>query len=162
MRRGGSELRSLSERDELYFIDSNIFLELELDEEHAEACGVLLRALRDGAMRGITTLFHIDSILIVMERYGRELRGLRLFLTSLLAYKGLRVIPLSLLDRIRAIEYMEHFGLDFDDALTYHTMRKLGIRKIISYDHDFDRITEIERIEPEDIHQKPETLQRRR
>ena len=151
MRRGGSGLRGLRAGDEPYFIDSNIFLELELDEEHAKACGVLLRALRDGAMRGITTLFHIDSILIVMEQYGKEPRELQLFLASLLAYKGLRVVPLSLLDRIRATEYMEHLGLDFDDALTYHMMRKLGIAKIISYDHDFDKIVEIERIKPEDI-----------
>ncbi|RLI18123.1 hypothetical protein DRO49_02650 [Candidatus Bathyarchaeota archaeon] len=148
MRRGESGLRDLGE-GELYFIDSNIFLELELDEEHAAACGALLRALRDGALRGVTTLFHIDSILIVMEQYGGGPRELRLFLSSLLAYKGLRVLPLSLPDRIRATGYMEQLDLDFDDALTYHAMRKLGVKKIVSYDHDFDKIAEIERIEPE-------------
>jgi len=137
--------------DKVYFVDSNIFLELELDQERADECEVFLDKVKMGALKAIITCFHIDSILIVMENYGKKPHELRKFISSLYGYKGLRIYYLSLLDRISATKHMEKHGLDFDDALAYSVMKKLGINKIVSYDKHFDSLRDIIRLEPSQV-----------
>lgn len=117
MRLGGSGLRELGDRR--YFVDSNIFLELALDQKYADECEFFLEKVRLGAIEALITDFHIDSILIVLENYGKTPRDLKVFLSSLLGYKGLKIYFLSLLDRILATNYMDKFNFDLDDALAY-------------------------------------------
>ena len=137
--------------DKTYFVDSNVFLELELDQERADECEAFLNKVRKGVLKAVITCFHIDSILIVMENYGKKPHELRTFISSLYGYKGLKVYYLSLPDRISAIEHMEKHGLDFDDALAYSIMKKLGINKIVSYDKHFDSLRDIVRLEPGNV-----------
>lgn len=132
-------------------MDSNIFLELELDQEHVDEYEVFLNKVKKGVLKAIITCFHVDSILIVMENYDKEPRELRTFISSLYGYKGLKIYYLSLLDRISATKYMEKYGLDFDDTLAYSVMKKLGIDKIVSYDKHFDSLKDIIRLEPSQI-----------
>jgi len=133
------------------FVDSNVFLELELDQERADECEIFLNKVRKGVLRAITTGFHIDSILIVMENYGKSPSDLEIFLSSLLGYKGLEVYTLSILDRISATRWMDKLNLDLDDAIAYHVMKKLNIIKIVSYDRHFDSIKDITRLEPSEL-----------
>lgn len=130
------------------FIDSNVFLELELDQEHADECEAFLNKVRMGLLRAVTTCFHIDSILIIMENYGSSPENLRIFLSSLLGYKGLEVYLLTLLDRISATKCMDKLNLDLDDAIAYWVMKRFNIDKIISYDKHFDSVKDIVRLEP--------------
>jgi len=46
---------------------------------------------------------------------------------------------------------MKNLGLDFDDALTLRAMKENGIVKIISYDKDFDAVSDVKRILPESL-----------
>ncbi|MEM3827859.1 MAG: hypothetical protein QXP36_01395 [Conexivisphaerales archaeon] len=46
---------------------------------------------------------------------------------------------------------MKSHNLDFDDAMALQAMNKNGIKSIISYDKDFDRILYIKRIQPEEL-----------
>ena len=133
------------------FVDSNVFLELELDQERADECEIFLNKVRKGVLRAITTGFHIDSILIVMENYGKSPSDLEIFLSSLLGYKGLEVYTLSILDRISATRWMDKLNLNLDDAIAYHVMKKLNIIKIVSYDRHFDSIKDITRLEPSEL-----------
>jgi len=133
------------------FVDSNVFLELELDQEHADECEAFLNKVRKGVLRAITTSFHIDSILIIMENYGKSPSDLKIFLSSLLGYKGLEVYPLSILDQVSATRWMNKLNLDLDDAIAYHVMKRLNIDKIISYDRHFDSIKDIMRLEPSQL-----------
>jgi len=134
--------------DDIYFLDSNIFLELELDQKDADECEKLLNNIKEGLIKAITTCFHIDSILIIMENYDKKPYELRIFVSSLFGYNGLKIYYLSLIDRINAIKYMEEFNLNFDDALSYSIMKKFNISKIISYDKHFDNLKDIMRLEP--------------
>ena len=133
------------------FVNSNVFLELELDQELTDECEIFLNKVRKGVLRAITTGFHIDSILIIMENYGRSLSDLEIFLSSLLGYKGLEVYTLSILDRISATRWMDKLNLDLDDAIAYHVMKRLNIDKIVSYDRHFDSIKDITRLEPSEL-----------
>jgi predicted nucleic acid-binding protein len=132
-------------------LDSNIFLELELGEEHAGACRQLLERIRDGKMKGYITDFHVDSIVLVMESYGKGWKDLLTFLVSLLKYKGLRICRLDHGDRMAAVQFMRDFGLGFDDALAVQALRKLSLETIVSYDHHFDAVGWVKRATPEEL-----------
>jgi hypothetical protein len=72
-------------------LDSSVSLGLELAEQHAEACKRLLSKVRYGLVKSAVTDFHVDSVVVVMENYGKSWKDVALFLASLLRYKGLRV-----------------------------------------------------------------------
>lgn len=139
--------------DQTYFVDSNIFLELELDQRYVNECEVFLNKIRKGLLKAVITSFHVDSILIIMENYGKGPHELRTFLSSLLGYKGLEIYFSSIFDRILATKYMEEFNLDLDDALAFCVMKKLDINKIVSYDRHFDLVRDITRLEPSQLPQ---------
>jgi len=128
-----------------------VFLELELDQERADECEVFLNKVKMGLLKAVTTGFHIDSILIIMENYGKSPSDLKTFLSSLLSYKGLEVYLLSILDRISATRWMDELKLDLDDAIAYHVMKRLNIDTIVSYDRHFDSIKDITRLEPSQL-----------
>ena len=132
----------------MYFVDANIFLELELDQQRADPCDLFLRKIQGGLIKAVITDFHVDTIMIIMEKYGKSPAELRLFISSLIGFEGLRIYFLSLTDRLRAIRHMEEFKLDYDDALAYQAMTKLNIRNVVSYDTHFDSIRNITRQEP--------------
>lgn len=137
--------------DTAVLIDSNIFLEVALAEQHAEACKRFLRRVREGSIRSAITDFHVDSILVVMENYGKTWEELALFLSSLLRYRGLQIYPMGLRGRIRATFMMKDHGLDFDDALAVQALKELSMETIVSYDDDFDSVGWVKRRVPEDI-----------
>jgi len=132
-------------------IDSNIFLEVELAESHADACKRFLGKVRDGLIKSAITDFHIDSIVIVMENYGKGWKDIALFLVSLLRYKGLRIHTMGLSGRIKSTLIMRDYGLDFDDALAVQALKDLSTNVIVSYDEDFDSINWIKRYIPEKL-----------
>jgi len=143
--------RGKSNTNPACFVDSNVFLELELDQERADECEVFLNKVKMGLLKAVTTGFHIDSILIIMENYGKSPSDLKTFLSSLLSYKGLEVYLLSILDRISATRWMDELKLDLDDAIAYHVMKRLNIDTIVSYDRHFDSIKDITRLEPSQL-----------
>jgi predicted nucleic acid-binding protein len=111
----------------------------------------VLRKFQRGEFEGIVLDFAVDTIVIVMENYGKRWSTIRKFLSSLLGYKGLHIYFSSLLDRITATDHMKKFGLDFDDAMTYQAMMANEISNIISYDGDFDVVPKIRRVLPESV-----------
>jgi len=134
-----------------YLIDANIFLEVQLDQENAKVCENVLRKLQQGEIEGILIDFTIDTIVVIMENYGKSWNDIKIFLSSLFGYEGIYVQFTTLSDRIAATNYMKNFGLDFDDALVLQAMKKNGIASIISYDKDFDKVSGIKRVLPENL-----------
>jgi predicted nucleic acid-binding protein len=97
-------------------LDSNVFLEVELAEEHAESCKRLLNRVKDGDLKAAITDFHVDSIIVVMENYDKGWKDLALFLASLLRYKGLKIHFTNLSSRIKATSFMRDYHLNFDSS----------------------------------------------
>jgi len=133
----------------MHFLDANIFLELELDQQHADQCELLLRKVQKGLIKAVTTDFHIDTVLIVMENYGRSASELSIFLSSVIGFEGLRIYFLSLADRLFCMKYIEELTLDYDDALAYQAIKRLSVESIVSYDRHFDSLPGITRLDPE-------------
>jgi len=134
-----------------FLVDANIFLEVELGQRKADPSEKVLRKFQRGELEGMVLDFAVDTIVITMENYGKKWSEIKTFLSSLLGYKGLLIHFSTLLDRIMATNYMKNFGLDFDDAVALRAMKENGIRNIISYDKDFDAVSEVKRILPESL-----------
>jgi predicted nucleic acid-binding protein len=134
-----------------YLVDANVFLEVELDQEKADVCEKVLRKFQIGELDSLLVDFTIDTIAIIMESYGKKWSEIRVFLSSLLGYRGIRIHFSSLLDRIAATNHMKNYELDFDDALALQAMKENRIENIISYDKDFDKIPHVKRIQPENF-----------
>jgi len=139
-----------------FLVDANVFLELELGQQKADACESVLRKFQRGELEGIVVDFAIDTIVIVMENYGKEWDDIGTFISSFLGYKGLRIHFSSLLDRIKATNHAKNLNLDFDDALAFQAMKTNEITNVISYDKDFDTVPGIRRLLPEDLLQESE------
>ena len=118
-------------------IDTNIFLEVLLARARKEASKKLLRSLIDGREKGTVTDFTIHSIIVVMDGLNR-LKELRTFLSSLTAYKGLRIYHTNIADEIRAIELTSEAGLDMDDAIQYASALSANAEAIVSLDKHFN------------------------
>jgi len=142
--------RSKPFKEAKFLVDANIFLEVELGQRKADPCEKVLRKFHRGELEGMVLDFAIDTIVITMENYGKW-SEIKTFLSSLLGYKGLLIHFSTLLDRIMATNYMKNFGLDFDDALALRAMKQNGIENIISYDKDFDTVSDVKRILPESL-----------
>jgi predicted nucleic acid-binding protein len=132
----------------LLLVDANIFLELELGQSKSAECKSLLSKVASGRLKAATTSFILDSVAVVMEDRDSPAADIRRFFASLVLYKGLLVHDIDLKGRILATEEMDSGGLSFDDSTSVIAMRRLGIKKIVSFDRDFDKVQGIERIEP--------------
>ncbi len=130
----------------MYFVDANIFLELLLEQQKAEHCEKFLTKVKNGEEEAAITDFLVDALVLVLESHGRNSDDLATFISSLSAYKGLRIYFLSLVDRLFATRHMKEFGLDFDDATTYQAMKRMNISTLVSFDDDFDKIQGLTRM----------------
>jgi len=134
----------------MLLLDANIFLELMLDQEKANECEELLAAVEDGSQEAAITELILDSIIIIMENKGKDASELAAFLSSIAAYKGLKLYWLSLLDRLRATVHMSRLGLDFEDSTTLEASKRINAEAIVSFDKHFDQLQGIKRMEPKE------------
>ncbi len=129
-------------------IDSNIFLEVLLEQSKSKDCENFLKAIAVSQEQAIITDFLIDTICVILGREGKQPKAISQFLSSLLGFAGLSIYNTTIMDKILAAGLMEKHGLDFDDALVLQAMHVNKIKQIVSYDRHFDKIKDIERTEP--------------
>ena len=130
----------------MYLLDTNIFLELLLDREHADEVERLLRSVPKERLH--ISEFSLYSIGIVLFRHKLFDVFVR-FVDDLITTGGVRLLKLSPEDAPRLAEAARRFDLDFDDAYQYAVAERYGLT-IISFDGDFDR-TERGRRTPKDL-----------
>lgn len=136
----------------LYFIDTNIFLEVELKQERSEESKEFLRKVLNGDIQAFTSDFNLDSVAIVMNTKKCKPQDIINFLLKIMSYEGLTIYSLNMLDRLVAAKYMRDYKLTFDDAVTYFVTRSLGIKELVSFDSkDFKGLPGIKRLDPIDV-----------
>jgi len=125
----------------MYLIDTNILLELLLDQERADEAERFLlgNSLKDFYI----TEFSLYSMGIIMFHRGLYNPFLD-FLDDLM--KQVDILDLSVQEMKDIGEAAQKFELDFDDAYQYAVAEKHGL-EIVSFDTDFDR-TDRGRITP--------------
>jgi predicted nucleic acid-binding protein len=98
---------------------------------------------------GLVTDFAVHSIIVTMDSL-KKLDELKIFLSSLTAYKGLAIYHTTIADELNAIEIALTEKLDMDDAIQYSTALSTSAKAIISFDKHFNNL-KIPRIEPKQI-----------
>jgi len=123
----------------MYLIDSNIWLELLLEQEKAEEVRQFLETVEtDEISMTEFTLYSIGLITIFRE-----------FISDILEESCVERICLSASDFKKLLSVRQKFGLDFDDAYQYVAAKSNGLI-LVSFDTDFDR-TDINRKMPREL-----------
>jgi len=133
----------------MYLVDTNIFLGVLLLQDKKEECENFLDSIRSGKKTGVVTDFTIYSIIVIMSNFNR-LKELKIFLSSITAYKGLHIYHTTITDEINAGETALQQKLDVDDAIQYTTALCMQAEAIVSFDKHFNGL-KIPRIEPQDF-----------
>ncbi len=131
-------------------LDTNIFLELLLDQKRAAECERLLELVSKGTVEAVVTHFTVHAI----EAYLGGGKSLEAFLRNLEHSLGLFVHETNISDEIAISLISKKIDRDFDDTLQYYVAKKLGVDSIVSFDEHFDGL-DIKRVEPDDLLRKP-------
>lgn len=135
----------------MFYIDTNIFLELELKDAKWKECRDFLEKVSRNEVEALISSFHIYSVVLRIETETELPLRIKKFVNSVSNFLGLSIYEPKLNDWLNAIEIMQKENLDFDDSMVVSCMRANRIKRLVSFDTDFDEIKEIERIEPKDV-----------
>jgi len=134
------------------FLDANIFLRYLTrdDEKKAQACFRLFQSLKSGEEKATTCEAIITEIVYVLssrKHYNLSHEEVSARLRPLFDLKGLKIPQRHVY--LRALDlYATHLALDFEDAVLLAHMERKKAKHLMSYDTDFDSISEIKRVEP--------------
>lgn len=124
-------------------VDTNIFLEILLEQNRAEEAKDLLRKVDQHDFFISDFALHSVGLLLLRQRKPEVFRQ---FVSDLISNAGIIQLGLSPSEMEEVIQAAASFRLDFDDAYQYAVAERYGLA-IVSFDSDFDRTTQ-GRIQP--------------
>lgn len=128
----------------MYLVDSNVWLELLLDQERADDVRRFFQVIEARYLS--LTEFSLYSIGIILTRLNKD-AIFEEFLSDTVEDSGVGRIQLDTIDLKQLLTIRQRFRLDFDDAYQYVAAEKHNLT-LVSFDSDFDR-TERGRKTPE-------------
>lgn len=130
----------------VYLLDTNIFLELLLDQKESESVRALLSSKASDELSISDLAFHSIGIILYQKNAAHLFSD---FVRDLFEEGGIAIFALGSEDMERLEQVATTFNLDFDDAYQYVVAEKFGL-VLVSFDMDFDR-TDRKRIIPAGI-----------
>jgi predicted nucleic acid-binding protein len=130
----------------VYLLDTNIFLELLLDQKESESVRALLSSKAPDDLCISDLAFHSMGIILYQKNAAHLFSD---FVRDLLGEGGIAIFALGSEDMERLEHVATTFNLDFDDAYQYAVAEKFGL-VLVSFDTDFDR-TDRKRVIPSGI-----------
>ena len=127
----------------MYLLDTNIFLELLLDQKEAAAVQALFNTRVPSDLHISDLAFHSIGIILYQKNAAHLFSD---FVRDLFGEGGISILTLGVEDIVRVEQVAAAFGLDFDDAYQYTIAEKFNL-KLVSFDTDFDQ-TDKKRIIP--------------
>lgn len=133
------------------FLDTNILVRYLIrdDEEKALACLTLLDRAGRGEEKLVTSDLVIAEAVWVLGSsrwYGLARAEIVDLLKPIISLSGLQIPSKGLL--IRVLEIYRDTQVDFIDAFNAVLMDHMGVSEVYSYDHDFDHLGFVKRLEP--------------
>ena len=119
----------------MYLLDTNILLELLLNQKKADDVERLLQNIP--VQNLYLTEFSLYSIGIILIRQKKHSAFFSM-VEDLIKQAGVNVLRLLPVDLQHVANYAYYFNLDFDDAYQYAVAEKYDLT-IVSFDSDFDR-----------------------
>jgi uncharacterized protein len=129
-----------------YLVDTNIWLELLLNQEKAEIVSEFLRIVSPNQL--FVSDFAIHSIGVILSRL-KKLDTLNIFLTDLFINGQIGQIALEPLDLITVADNIKKYSLDFDDSYQFTVAEKFAMT-LITFDKDF-KTAGIKKKSPQEI-----------
>ena len=127
-------------------IDTNIFLEVILEQEKASEARSLLSNIEEHEF--FMSDYSLHSIGLLLS-HRKQHDAFRRFLIDMISNAVVKTVALTDKDMENVINVAQRFSLDFDDAYQYVIAEKYSL-EIVSFDKDFDR-TEKGRTTPDKI-----------
>jgi len=135
---------------EVKFIDANIFLEVFLLDKNWESAKEFLEKVATGEIEAATSDFIAYSILLQIQNKLRSTEAMKNFVKFLGNMKGMMILRFTPAVLMGCIQTMEKYNLDFDDSVQASLMNAFGIKEIVSFDKDFDKVDWIKRVSPKE------------
>ena len=130
----------------MFLVDTNVWLELLLDQERAEEVRDFLGTMEPSLLA--LTDFTLYSIGIILTQLGKD-TVFSDFTVDTLERGEVSILRLSTFDLRDLLVVRQQFQLDFDDAYQYLAAEKHGF-VLVSFDSDFDR-TDRKRVTPDQV-----------
>ena len=133
------------------FLDTNVILRFVLQDhpEHTARANRLMAELAAGG-RSIATseavIVELVQVLSSKSLYSFPRADIRRHLAAIIELPGLEILHKA--TYLRALDHYVTMNVDFVDALNVAHMEREGIRIVVSFDRDFDKVTGITRREP--------------
>jgi len=119
----------------MYLLDTNIILELLLDQEQADRVAQFLNQAPPLNLH--LTEFSLYSLGVILLRLKRNETFIQA-VDDLLLSGAVGLVRLEVQDMGKVAETARSFALDFDDAYQYVAAEKYDLG-LLSFDRDFDR-----------------------
>ncbi len=119
----------------MYLLDTNIILELLLDQDGSDEVERFLRDIPPEQL--YLSEFALYSLGIVLFRHGGH-DAFAQMVEDLLVIGGMQLVRLAVNEMQDIARTAQRFNLDFDDAYQYVVAERYNLT-IVSFDRDFDR-----------------------
>lgn len=133
------------------FLDTNVILRYLTgdDPQKQAATSLLFDRIQRGELEVTIPLLVIDEASYVLasnRNYGLPWDEVADLLSALIRTPGIRVDNKELV--LESLGIVKANEVDFADAYIVAAMRRAGVSTVYSYDHHFNRFSDIQRIEP--------------
>ena len=130
----------------MYLLDTNIFLELLLDQEKANSVKTFFSRVKTSNI--FISDFSLHSIGVILFKLKKNNVFIQL-VDDMVLNGNVKILSINLKNTLKLSEISKKYSLDFDDAYQYLISDEYDL-DIISFDPDFDK-TDRKRKLPEKI-----------
>lgn len=133
-------------------VDANVILRFLLDDppEMAEQAAQVFQLAGDGRLQLLVDdLIVAELVWVLKSFYQKNVAEIAAVLRQFLLADGILMADQSVI--LQALALFETYNVDFIDALLTARMQKAGDDLLVSFDKHFDRLPDVERIQPKNI-----------
>ena len=128
-----------------YLIDTNIWLEILLDQEKSKEAFDFLSKVDSDSL--VISDFSLHSIVLILAKL-KEYETAKIFLEDINT-SGVNILSIGSNNLYKVVDAIKNFNIDFDDAYQYYLSKKYNLI-LVSFDKDFDK-TDIKRKTPKEL-----------
>ncbi len=121
----------------MFLVDTNIFLEILLNQAKKDNCKNFLDSNKSDIK---ITDFSLHSIGVILFKYGKG-NIFQKFVEDVIPQTQILSLPIELYKELANV--IKNMNLDFDDAYQYRIAKYYGV-KVVTMDSDFRKIKDVE------------------
>lgn len=122
----------------MFLVDTNIFLEILLDQGKSQECVTFLEHAQKEKIVLVCTHYSLHSIETILSKY-KKWKILETFLENIQNMENVHLYSTTLQEEQFISKLAQKHGLDFDDACQYFAAKTTGCKSIVTFDNDFNK-----------------------